>query len=80
MTKIAVEMPNLGHDIETGKIVGWLKKVGDTVERGDVIAEVETEKVTMEVEAFDSGTLVEIVQDVDAEVATGEVIAYLQSD
>lgn len=78
--RIAVEMPNLGHDIETGKIVAWVKKIGDTVARGDVIAEVETEKVTMEVEAFDAGVLVEIVQDVDAEVATGELIAYLESE
>jgi pyruvate dehydrogenase E2 component (dihydrolipoamide acetyltransferase) len=78
--RVAVEMPNLGHDIETGKIVGWVKKVGDTVARGDVIAEVETEKVTMEVESFDAGVLVEIVQDVDAEVGTGEVIAYLESE
>ncbi len=78
--RIAVEMPNLGHDIETGKIVAWVKKIGDSVVRGDVIAEVETEKVTMEVEAFDAGVLVEIVQDVDAEVATGELIAYLESE
>ncbi len=78
--RIAVEMPNLGHDIETGKIVAWVKKIGDSVARGDVIAEVETEKVTMEVEAFDAGVLVEIVQDVDAEVATGELIAYLESE
>ncbi len=78
--RIAIEMPNLGHDIETGKIVGWVKKVGEKIERGDVIAEVETEKVTMEVEAFDVGTLAEIVLDVDAEAATGDVIAYLQSE
>ena len=78
--RIAVEMPNLGHDIETGKIVAWVKKIGDTVARGDVIAEVETEKVTLEVEAFDAGVLAEIVQDVDAEVGTGELIAYLESE
>ena len=50
--RIAVQMPNLGHDIESGKIINWFKKIGETVERGDVIAEVETEKVTLEVEAF----------------------------
>jgi pyruvate dehydrogenase E2 component (dihydrolipoamide acetyltransferase) len=76
--RIAIEMPNLGHDIKTGRIVSWVKKVGDKVARGDVVAEVETEKVTMEVESFDEGTLVEIVQDVDAHVGTGEVIAYLE--
>jgi pyruvate/2-oxoglutarate dehydrogenase complex dihydrolipoamide acyltransferase (E2) component len=78
--RVAVEMPNLGHDIDTGKIIAWLKNVGDTVVRGDVVAEVETEKVTMEVEAFDAGVLVEIVQNVGAEAATGDVIAYLESD
>ncbi len=78
--RIAVEMPNLGHDIDAGKIVAWVKKVGDTVVRGDVIAEVETEKVTMEVEAFDAGVLVEIVHEVGAEVGTGELIAYLEND
>jgi pyruvate dehydrogenase E2 component (dihydrolipoamide acetyltransferase) len=73
-------MPNLGHDIETGKIIKWVKNIGETVKRGDVIAEVETEKVTLEVEAFDAGVLAEIVQDVDSEAATGDVIAYLESE
>ena len=40
--RIKIEMPNLGHDIESGTIVGWVKEIGDTVVRGDVIAEVET--------------------------------------
>jgi pyruvate/2-oxoglutarate dehydrogenase complex dihydrolipoamide acyltransferase (E2) component len=78
--RIAIEMPNLGHDIETGKIIKWVKAIGETVKRGDVIAEVETEKVTLEVEAFDTGVLTEIVQDVDSEAATGDVIAYLESE
>ena len=78
--RIAIEMPNLGHDIETGKIIKWVKNIGETVERGDVIAEVETEKVTLEVEAFDSGVLVEIVQEEDSEAATGDLIAYLESE
>jgi len=78
--RIAIEMPNLGHDIETGKIIKWVKKIGETVQRGDVIAEVETEKVTLEVEAFDTGVLAEIIQDVDSEAATGDVIAYLESE
>lgn len=77
--RIAIEMPNLGHDIELGKIVKWVKRPGDPVARGDVIAEVETEKVTLEVEAFDSGTLTEIVVEEDCESAPGDVIAYLES-
>jgi len=78
--RTAIEMPNLGHDIETAKIIKWVKKIGENVQRGDVIAEVETEKVTLEVEAFDTGTLVEIVQEVDTEAATGDVIAWLESE
>jgi pyruvate/2-oxoglutarate dehydrogenase complex dihydrolipoamide acyltransferase (E2) component len=78
--RIAIEMPNLGHDIEQGKIIKWVKQVGDPVVRGDVIAEVETEKVTLEVEAFDEGVLAEIVRDVDSEAGTGDVIAYLDSE
>ena len=56
-----VTMPNLGYDMEEGKIVSWLKKVGDRVERGEPIAEIETDKTTVEMEAIASGTLVEIV-------------------
>ncbi len=78
--RIAIEMPNLGHDIEAGKITAWVKKIGEKVERGDVIAEVETEKVTMEVEAFDEGVLVEIVCEVDSEAGTGDVIGYLENE
>jgi pyruvate dehydrogenase E2 component (dihydrolipoamide acetyltransferase) len=63
--------------MEEGKVGGWLKKVGDTIERGDVIAEIETDKSTVEMEATASGTLVEIVHDAGAEVAVGEPIAYL---
>jgi pyruvate dehydrogenase E2 component (dihydrolipoamide acetyltransferase) len=75
-----VTMPNLGYDMEEGKIASWLKKVGDRVERGEPIAEIETDKTTVEMEAIASGTLVEIVQDEGSTVAVGEVIARLESD
>lgn len=78
--RIPVEMPNLGHDIESGKILNWIKGIGDQVSRGDIIVEVETEKVTLEVEALDEGALVEIVKNADEEAAVGEVIAYLEKD
>jgi pyruvate dehydrogenase E2 component (dihydrolipoamide acetyltransferase) len=65
-------------DMETGKIAPRLKKVGDPVERGEVIAEIETDKATLEMEALQSGTLVEIVADVGSELAVGAVIAYLE--
>ena len=77
MARIPIEMPRLGYDMETGKVGGWLKKVGDTVSRGDVIAEIETDKSTVEMESTASGTLVEIVQESGAEVPVGETIGWL---
>ena len=55
-------MPRLSDTMEEGNIVGWLKKVGDNVEPGDILAEVETDKATMELESFQSGTLLYIGQ------------------
>ena len=75
-----VTMPTLGYDMEEGKIVSWLKKVGDRVERGEPIAEIETDKTTVEMESIAAGTLVEIVQAEGSTVAVGEVIARLESD
>lgn len=76
-----IEMPKLGYDMETGKVAAWIAKVGDKVSRGDVIAEIETEKSTVEMEASAGGTLVEIVHDAgDEDIAVGEVIGYLDDD
>ncbi len=55
-----IRMPRLSDTMEEGNIVGWLKKVGDTVAPGDVLAEVETDKATMELESFENGTLLHI--------------------
>lgn len=73
-------MANLGFDMESGVVGKWLKQVGDSVERGEAIAEIETEKATIEMEASQSGTLVEIVAAEGQEVPVGEVIAYLEVD
>ena len=77
MARIAIEMPKLGYDMETGWVVGWLKHVGDRVVRGEVIAEIETDKATVEMEAIATGILVEIIHGPGAEVPVGEPIAYL---
>jgi len=77
MARIPIEMPKLGYDMETGTIAAWVKKVGDTVARGDVLAEIETEKSTVEMESMASGTLVEIVVEAGGELPVGEVIGYL---
>ena len=73
-------MPNLGYDMETGTIAAWCKSPGDRVERGEVIAQIETDKTTVEMEALASGTLTEIVHQEGDEVAIGAVIAYLESE
>jgi pyruvate dehydrogenase E2 component (dihydrolipoamide acetyltransferase) len=78
MARIPIEMPKLGYDMEAGKVGGWIKKVGEAVARGDVIAEIETDKSTVEMEATASGTLAEIVHDAGAEVPVGETIAWLE--
>ncbi|WP_370391823.1 pyruvate dehydrogenase complex dihydrolipoamide acetyltransferase [uncultured Winogradskyella sp.] len=55
-----VTMPRLSDTMEEGTVATWLKKVGDQVEEGDILAEIETDKATMEFESFDSGTLLHI--------------------
>ncbi len=57
---IVVTMPRLSDTMEEGTVATWLKKVGDTVNEGDILAEIETDKATMEFESFQSGTLLEI--------------------
>jgi pyruvate dehydrogenase E2 component (dihydrolipoyllysine-residue acetyltransferase) len=78
MARIPIEMPKLGYDMETGTVSGWLKRVGDTIARGDVIAEIETDKATVEMEATASGTLTEIVHDSGDDVPIGQPIAWLE--
>ncbi|MEL0454872.1 pyruvate dehydrogenase complex dihydrolipoamide acetyltransferase [Flavobacteriaceae bacterium SZ-1-7] len=57
---IIVTMPRLSDTMEEGTVATWLKKVGDKVQEGDILAEIETDKATMEFESFQSGTLLEI--------------------
>jgi pyruvate dehydrogenase E2 component (dihydrolipoamide acetyltransferase) len=80
MARIPIEMPKLGYDMATGRVVAWTKRVGDRVNRGDVIAEIETDKTTVEMEAMASGTLVEIVVEPGAEAAVGAPIGYLDDE
>lgn len=57
---IVVTMPRLSDTMEEGTVATWLKKVGETIEEGDILAEIETDKATMEFESFQSGTLLHI--------------------
>ncbi|MEM9242343.1 MAG: biotin/lipoyl-containing protein, partial [Pseudomonadota bacterium] len=60
---INITMPALSPTMEEGTLAKWNVKPGDTVEAGDVIAEIETDKATMEVEAVDEGTVAQILVD-----------------
>ena len=78
---IDVLMPALSPTMEKGNLAKWLKKEGDTVKSGDIIAEIETDKATMEVEASDEGTLGKIlVPEGTQDVAVNTPIAVLLSD
>lgn len=78
---ISILLPALSPSMEKGNIVRWLKKEGDGIKVGDVIAEIETDKATMEIEAFDDGILSRIVRAGGCrDVPVNEVIAILSSD
>jgi pyruvate dehydrogenase E2 component (dihydrolipoamide acetyltransferase) len=78
---INILMPALSPTMEKGNLAKWLKKEGDTVKSGDVIAEIETDKATMEVEAVDEGTIAKIVvPEGTQDVAVNDVIAVLAGD
>ena len=78
---IQITMPALSPTMEAGTLARWLKKVGDAVKPGDVLAEIETDKATMEVEAVDEGTLAQIVvQDGTEDVKVGAVIGVIAAE
>ncbi|WP_315832957.1 pyruvate dehydrogenase complex dihydrolipoamide acetyltransferase [Bradyrhizobium prioriisuperbiae] len=78
---INILMPALSPTMEKGNLAKWLKKEGDKVKSGDVIAEIETDKATMEVEAVDEGTIAKIlVPEGTADVPVNDVIAVLASE
>lgn len=78
---INITMPALSPTMEEGTLAKWLKKEGDTISSGDVIAEIETDKATMEVEAVDEGTLAKILIEAGTEgVKVNSVIAVLAED
>ncbi|MGJ8652810.1 MAG: dihydrolipoamide acetyltransferase family protein [Opitutaceae bacterium] len=70
-----IDMPKLSDTMTVGTLVKWLKNEGDPISNGDMIAEVETDKATMEVECFDDGILIKQYCQAGAEVAVGDAIA-----
>jgi pyruvate dehydrogenase E2 component (dihydrolipoamide acetyltransferase) len=73
-------MPALGADMEAGTIIEWLVKPGDAVKRGDIIAVVDTEKATIEVEVFDTGIIENILVPEGEKVPIGTVLAVISSE
>jgi pyruvate dehydrogenase E2 component (dihydrolipoamide acetyltransferase) len=74
---ITIEMPKLSDTMTEGTLLRWVKKVGESVAVGDVLAEVETDKATMEMEAFDEGTLSEVYVDEGQTAQVGQKLALL---
>src|SRR5437879_13632047 len=78
---INILMPALSPTMEKGNLAKWLKKEGDKVKSGDIIAEIETDKATMEVEAIDEGTIAKIlVPEGTQDVPVNDVIAVLAGE
>ena len=74
------KMPSLGADMEAGTLVAWQKQPGDAVRRGDLIAEVETDKGIIEIEAFATGTLDKVLVPIGEKVPVGTVLALIRED
>ncbi len=74
-----VNMPRLSDTMEEGTISRWLKKPGDAIKKGDILAEIETDKANMELESYDAGTLEEIMVQEGETVPIGQVIAVIGS-
>ncbi len=78
---IEIFMPALSPTMEEGTLASWLVKEGDTVSSGDVIAEIETDKATMEVESIDDGVMAKILVDAGTDnVPVGQIIAILAEE
>jgi len=72
-----VTMPRLSDTMTTGTVATWLKKVGDTVKEGDILAEIETDKATMEFESFNSGTLLYVGVEEGGTASVDTILAIL---
>lgn len=77
---VEIIMPKLGVDMQEGEIIEWKKQVGDTVNEGDVLLEINSDKTSMEIEAEDSGVLLKIVRQEGDVVPVTEVIGYIGAE
>lgn len=74
-----IKVPDLGESISEGTIYKWLVKEGDTVGQGDVLAELETDKVNLEISAEEDGVISSILRQAGENVAVGEAIGIIGS-
>jgi pyruvate dehydrogenase E2 component (dihydrolipoamide acetyltransferase) len=72
-----IKMPQLSDTMSAGKILAWMKKEGEEVKRGDILAEVETDKANLQIESFNAGVLLKIQTQVGSSAKVGEVIGIL---
>ncbi|MDH4443616.1 MAG: dihydrolipoamide acetyltransferase family protein [Akkermansiaceae bacterium] len=77
---VNIEMPKLSDTMTEGTLIKWHKKVGDSIEIGDILAEIETDKATMEMEAFDDGTITAILIQEGEKAPIGGILAVLDGD
>ena len=77
---VNIEMPKLSDTMTEGTLVKWHKQIGDEIEIGDILAEIETDKATMEMEAFDDGVLTDIFIQVGEKAPIGATLAVLNGD
>jgi pyruvate dehydrogenase E2 component (dihydrolipoamide acetyltransferase) len=77
---VNIEMPKLSDTMTEGTLIKWHKKVGDSVDIGDILAEIETDKATMEMEAFDDGIITEILIQEGGRAPVGATLAVLDGD
>ncbi len=80
MRRVNIIMPKLGMTMKKGEIVEWKKKAGEPVKKGEVIAIVESEKLTGNIESPATGVLVEILHDIGDEVPVGETIGIVETE
>jgi pyruvate dehydrogenase E2 component (dihydrolipoamide acetyltransferase) len=74
---VKVVMPQAGQDLETGMVKHWLKAVGDSVAKGEAIVQIETEKISLDVEAPAAGVILKILAADDTEVPIFSTIAVI---
>lgn len=75
-----IQMPKLSEQMETGVLAAWNKEAGDVVKKGEVLFEIETEKVVSEVESMESGVLEAVYFEAGDEIKVDEIIAVINCD